>query len=323
MVNGIAERGGLGSDESLGGALLTPIPWVKKREEDQSTALNTAPGSPAGVNTNGNQELRTETEETIDGPHGVGRIETVSVTTNRLGLPTTTTNSPSPNLSPSPTPSSSSTSSHTVHSSPTGDGEGQEAALAQDIALRSAGGVTQGELLRQEQEKGVVPLGLEVPRHPLLTAQAGGATAPPKPDGEGDEHPHARGPNVIGMEDTGPQAHGAGRIVLDMEAAAGRKSPGGAPSSPKFEALQPASIANVKTEEQGDPVLPEGNVGGVAETSNVAAAAGGKRKRDEAEEGEAKRDAEQQQVEQETEQDVQHESEQEAKKNEDEEMTDV
>lgn len=136
--------------------------------------------------------MRTESTETIDGPNGPGGVETVSVSVN--GISSTT----------SPTSTSSGTES--------GD-------LA--AALRAEGGITQGELLRQEQRAGVVPAAQLIGK-----GDESGM-------GEEDELPHARGPEEIGMEDMGPQ-HQAGsgteRVVgavgmqgIDVEAAVGRK----------------------------------------------------------------------------------------------------
>jgi len=174
----------LGSDESLGGALLTPITWLNK-----NGAGSTGTHSPM------EGEVKTESTEMIEGPNGPGGIETVSVSVN--GVSSTT--------SPTSTTSSDATD------------------LA--AALRAEGGITQGELLRQEQRAGVVP-----------TAQLMG-----KGDtdgmGEEDELPHARGPEEIGMEDMGPQGEstterggsavsmGAGMQGIDIEAAVGRRLP--------------------------------------------------------------------------------------------------
>ena len=135
----------LGSDESLGGALLTPITWLQKNGGSTSPLEG---------------EVRTESTETIDGPNGPGGVETVSVSVN--GISSTT----------SPAPSSSGTES--------GD-------LA--AALRAEGGITQGELLRQEQKAGVVPAAQLIGK-----GDESGM-------GEEDELPHARGPEEIGMED--------------------------------------------------------------------------------------------------------------------------
>lgn len=120
----------------------------------------------------------------IDGPNGMGGIETVSVSVNGI-------------------------SSVTAQAS-------NESEIA---SLRAEGGITQGELLRQEQRAGVVP-----------ATQLGGR-GDSDGLGEEDELPHARGPEEIGMEDMGPQ-HSAGSgtergVVgmqgIDIEAAVGRR----------------------------------------------------------------------------------------------------
>lgn len=152
----------LGSDESLGGALLTPIPWLRNQSKSSDV----------------DAEVRTESTETIDGPNGAGSIETVTVSVN--GIP-----------------------SHTA---------------ASQESLRAEGGVTQGELLRQEQEAGVIPVSQ------LSVHQS-------EDDEDEEEIPHARGPQEIGMEDMGPQSSSnserngftVGMQGIDVEAAVGRR----------------------------------------------------------------------------------------------------
>lgn len=141
----------LGSDESLGGALLTPILWLNRN--------GTESHSP---------EVRTESTETIEGPNGPGGIETVSVSVN---------------------------------------------GISSTREIPQINGVTQGELLRQEQRAGVVPAA-QLQQH--------------KSDEE-EESPHARGPEEVGMQDMGPQAassvvHGRGIMEIDVEAAVGRRN---------------------------------------------------------------------------------------------------
>ena len=182
------QQNGLGSDESLGGALLTPISWL------QPSKINGSHSPLEG-------EVTTESTEMIDGPNGMGGIETVSVSVN-----------------------------------------GISSTRSDDVLLRSEGGVTQGELLRQEQRAGVVPV----------------AQLQPKGDveglGEEDESPHARGPDEIGPEDIGTQHTGNGSDKgglavkmqgIDVEAAVGRKTEPGPntedsvispPGTPKREA---------------------------------------------------------------------------------------
>ncbi|KAI1491040.1 hypothetical protein F5X96DRAFT_633498 [Biscogniauxia mediterranea] len=113
-----------GSDEALGGALLTPIPWLQHNHQGMGGSPQTqAQPAIATPDTSGQSgdlegEVRTESTETIDGPNGVGSIETVSVSVN--GIPS--------------------------------------------MGARGVG-VTQGELLRQEQRAGVVPVSQLVPSH--------------------------------------------------------------------------------------------------------------------------------------------------------------
>ncbi|KAK0734822.1 hypothetical protein B0T26DRAFT_599321, partial [Lasiosphaeria miniovina] len=232
LANGVGGAGGrlsintsaannIGSDEALGGALLTPIPWLARHangggSDDSSDAGSLSPSSAAG-----GSQVRTESTETIEGPNGMGSIETVSVSVN--GIPSM----------------------------------GAGAALVQR-------GVTQGELLRQEQRAGVVPLSqlarqqqqqqqqLELAaaalnggslEPSLITDDTGASSEVADEDAamnesaEGedeDEIPHARGPEEIGALDTGSQtattsdlAVGPSGTVdissIDVEAAVGRR----------------------------------------------------------------------------------------------------
>lgn len=142
----LAADNSLGSDEALGGALLTPIPWL--------------------------------TDTTI--PGGRDHVPEES--------------DPSPDSSPGLVGGG-------------GGGLGP-------VPTREAGGVTQGELIRQEQEAGVVPATHQHHQHQLqtdstMTTREGTeemetqTTSPPAEDGE--ELPHARGPAVVGVEDLGLQ----------------------------------------------------------------------------------------------------------------------
>lgn len=196
----------LGSDESLGGALLTPIPWLQ--------SISTANGDAAASDMGG--EVRTERTETIDGPNGTGSIETVSVSVNGISSTTLATIGGSDN----------------------------------EIGLRAEGGVTQGELLRQEQRAGVVPATQLAHMHP-------------NGDGEEDETPHARGPDEIGMEDMGPQGPGNnlrhGIQGIDVEAAVGRKvgayeddEPEHKPQTPKREADEPIQATAKRAKDERD-----------------------------------------------------------------------
>ncbi|OAQ68410.1 protein phosphatase 4 core regulatory subunit R2 [Pochonia chlamydosporia 170] len=157
---------GLGTDEALGGALLTPIPWLTRRSPESN-----------GDTPSAGAQIHSESTETIDGPNGMGRIETVSVSVN--GIPST---------------------GHTR-------------------------GVTQGELLRQEQRAGVVPVS-QLNRNQESPNQEEGEMHE-----EEEEVPHARGPEEIGVGDTGPQGvttsymgeDGVLMQGIDVEAAVGRR----------------------------------------------------------------------------------------------------
>ncbi|ESZ91419.1 hypothetical protein SBOR_8188 [Sclerotinia borealis F-4128] len=191
-------NGGLGSDEALGGALLTPISWLNKRESSlthtSSNGTNSGGASPRG-------EVRTESTETIDGPNGPGGVETVSISVNGI----------------------SSVGSHAMMSLLSS----QSSSSSGEQGLRAEGGVTQGELLRQEQKAGVVPASQLRSLQRDLEREEGGRRGDESGMGEEDEMPHARGPEEVGMEDMGPQEHGKVLRIgggIDVEAAIGRRA---------------------------------------------------------------------------------------------------
>ncbi|KAI9806481.1 MAG: hypothetical protein M1833_003668 [Piccolia ochrophora] len=174
IIGGGGSAGGLGSDESLGGALLTPIPWLRNDQQG---------------------EVHTESTEIVDGPNGVGSVETVSVSVR--GVPS---------------------ASHSQQPEPT----------------REGGAVTQGELLRQEQEAGVIPVTQTLGRQ-TRSASARSEAEAAADQMEEDERPHARGPEVVGVEDMGPQEAGSAKGAFDVEAALGRKPPKKEDEAPESE----------------------------------------------------------------------------------------
>jgi hypothetical protein len=143
--------------------------------------------------------VRTESTETIEGPNGIGSIETVSVSVN--GIPST--------------------------------GAG--------VALLTQRSVTQGELLRQEQRAGLVPMNQLNRQQQQQQAQVAANDAAEEDAtmtedaGEAEEEiPHARGPEEIGPADTGPQSEATANLIasggspmdvqgIDVEAAVGRR----------------------------------------------------------------------------------------------------
>ena len=146
-------------------------------------------GSPGpGLHNGHTSDLRTESTSVIDGPNGAGSVETVTVTVN--GVPST-----------------------------------MPASQAAQEGLHES--ITQGELIRQEQEAGITPVpsgsaNSGIPRSMTGASSVAGraaATDPSSMDGndttqdspaDEEEMVHARGPSVIGMEDMGPQAPGSG-----------------------------------------------------------------------------------------------------------------
>lgn len=191
----VADREGLASDESLGGALLTPIPWLRK-ENSLADAVSNAQSLENGY----------RAEHTED-------VNAIAQTLN------------------------GSSEDHT----PTDE---EKANMTTEEVLRAEGAVTQGELLRQEQEAGVVPVAQATTRRTMLTGTPSIARDPIIASREGEErpeeHPHARGPDLIGMEDMGPQEGGLGvSRPLDLDAAVGRRSKS---PQPQEEAEQEQSV---------------------------------------------------------------------------------
>lgn len=206
LVNGVESPGdsdeGQGTKDMdfIGGAELTEIPWLRNHSTNGGS-----PGTLGGANGGLVGDLRTESTRVIDGPNGAGSVETVTVNMNGV-------------------------SSHTPHSS--------------DPSTSSSGtshGITHGELLRQEQEAGIAPVPSSLARNGRITRSGAAAAAAANRAVLGDsaseavmgdvidenEPVHARGPDVIGMEDMGPQTPGSGLAGgLDLEGALGRRGEG-------------------------------------------------------------------------------------------------
>ncbi|KAK4041566.1 hypothetical protein C8A01DRAFT_45312 [Parachaetomium inaequale] len=252
-----AAANSLGSDEALGGALLTPIPWLARRangggSDDDSEAGGSSPLSASGnpgqqfqaqqqqQRQGGHLEgrVRTESTETIEGPNGIGSIETVSVSVN--GIPST--------------------------------GAG--------VALLTQRSVTQGELLRQEQRAGLVPLN-QLNRQQHQQQQTQGSTSGTAEEDatmsegadEEEEVPHARGPEEIGPADTGPQSEATANYIaggggdggpmdmqgIDVAAAVGRRGVQSPPTQPQQDGGSEGSglVPRSPKREAGDSLEPE------------------------------------------------------------------
>lgn len=255
----------VGSDEALGGALLTPIPWLTRRSPESGDAASTSSGGGStGGGSNSGAQIHSEGTETIEGPNGMGSIETVSVSVN--GVPST----------------------------------------------GHARGVTQGELLRQEQRAGVVPVSQlsrnaghpqhAMQHHQLQSQHEAGAHgdgsdeedvdaddehrpmdedrpasggADEADEDDEDEVPHARGPDEIGVGDTGPQtattsAMGEGGLEMegiDLAAAVGR--PAEEEEHPAQKKHTPESDESAQKAEEEVPLSPD-STGTKREAEDVA-----------------------------------------------------
>ena len=142
------DRDSLGSDESLGGALLTPIPWLRNVNSE----------------TSGSEDVKSAEEEEEDG----------------LGEPLEM-------------PIATSFPSTREHAGASGGAAAMAVGGHGDplVPEREDGAVTQGELIRMEQEAGVIPVAVN---RPMSGTQE---------EGDEDDHIHARGPDVVGAIDMG------------------------------------------------------------------------------------------------------------------------
>ncbi|KAJ9302410.1 hypothetical protein DTO217A2_7403 [Paecilomyces variotii] len=110
---------------------------------------------------------------------------------------------------------------------------------------RESGGVTQGELIRQEQEAGIV-----VTSH--LVTSSEGIEARRSPEAEEDA-PHARGPSVLGVEDMGLQDGKGVEMTLTSQTA----PENGADTSATEQQGQPEGVdaGNGNPDSDGDILL--------------------------------------------------------------------
>ncbi len=196
-------------------------------------------------------DLRTESTSVIDGPNGAGSVETVTVNVNGAH---------------SAQPRDDSTISH---------------------------GITQGELLRQEQEAGIVPVPAPVPNGRVTRSSAAASAAATRAvggedveriaDSEEMEPVHARGPDVIGMEDMGPQTPGSGLAGgIDLEGALGRRGEGETMAATvgrvAEEKEQKGEEKDENKDEDGDGDIVVADADGVAEGDGEGANESGKNK---------------------------------------------
>jgi hypothetical protein len=244
-----AAANSLGSDESLGGALLTPIPWLARRangggsedgaassEDGSASSPITAPTTAAGAS---------EQEAAQPQPDPAAEVPQPQPQTQpQLQI--------APAAAEDSSPSIRTESTETIEG-PNGIGSIETVSVSVNgipstgAAVLASRGVTQGELLRQEQRAGVVPLSQlvrqaqqqQLQQQQQAQAQASAATNDAEAEEErasnaeaaqsadagmdgvvggpatGEEEiPHARGPSEIDDVDTGPQAGSGGATHL-------------------------------------------------------------------------------------------------------------
>ncbi|KAI0435033.1 hypothetical protein F5Y09DRAFT_158819 [Xylaria sp. FL1042] len=258
-----------GSDEALGGALLTPIPWIPHNQRSvsasptQTAQLSQAQqpqptASAQDVPAEFEGEVRTESTETIDGPNGVGSIETVSVSVNGIpsmgarGVSVTQGELLRQEQEAGVVPVSQLVPSHHIHPGSNASAAAQQQQQQQQIQAR----IQQQRSLAQSQSQARAPSSAEpsnspspasntvsTPSSATLEGESVVAAADNVPiaigsvhsnNAEDEEKPHARGPEEIGADDLGPQSTTSSTLPasttvgsrmqgIDIQAAVGRK----------------------------------------------------------------------------------------------------
>ncbi|KAG6115872.1 hypothetical protein E4U13_002388 [Claviceps humidiphila] len=197
----------LGTDEDLGGALLTPIPWLTRRslspEGDNDGRMTPTVSATTGA------QIHSEATETIDGPNGVGRIETVSVSVNgipSIGHHARAVQEHLAGAMPGSHPMRAEKSSDASPLQTPKEDQDQEQDQ-KDANEKQDQDQHQGDDDQEQQE---------------------GPTSP----SDEEEIPHARGPDAIGIRETGPQGSTKNYVAedgsvsmqgIDVEAALGRR----------------------------------------------------------------------------------------------------
>ncbi|KAK1835516.1 hypothetical protein QBC39DRAFT_340421 [Podospora conica] len=291
----------VGSDEALGGALLTPIPWLTGRANGGSAVRATAGSSDDGHDDAENTSplgpgLGPGLPQQPPQPQQQRQTPSSSLLSAQATGPSEGSSGNNPKIR---------TESTETIEGPNGMGSIETVSISVNgIHSTGAGlvqrGVTQGEILRQEQRAGIVPLNQftrEVQQQLRAAAAEEDApmggdddpTADAQHEDDDEEVPHARGPAEIGAADMGPQPATRSVVVVsadgvvtmrgvDVEGAVGRRQDERAdatvPESPKREAAEElaggASPKRMKDEEapkldaEGDVVIGEAGPGAEA-----------------------------------------------------------
>lgn len=181
------DRESLGSDESLGGALLTPIPWLK--DGDLSSSAGSG-GEAASNHGNGKIESWQDASESPEQDVDAEGEADVDADAEMLPLVEEAQHQQQPQAQTNIDMAETAAHAEAI------------AAVAQEhngtlASGRLDGAVTQGELIRMEQEAGIVPVGHED------VHRVGDEGIELDLEDEGDNVPHARGPDVVGTVDMG------------------------------------------------------------------------------------------------------------------------
>ncbi|KAK5945199.1 hypothetical protein PMZ80_002403 [Knufia obscura] len=185
------DRDSLGSDESLGGALLTPIPWLKDGD------LSSSAGSGSGGET---ASSRASSNSRVESWQDASESPEVDVDAEGEAEGEAEVDADAEMLPLVEEPQAQAQTN--INMAETAAHAEAIAAVAQEhndtlAPGRSDGAVTQGELIRMEQEAGVVPVGHED------VHRIGDEGIELDLEDEGDNVPHARGPDVVGTVDMG------------------------------------------------------------------------------------------------------------------------
>ena len=216
----------LGSDESLGGALLTPIPWLSATDSSSPSPMTRSRANTTGSLGEG-MKLQNESSDMVIGPAGKPvKVETVSVVNGALTSP----------LMAGQQESAGATAMET------------DAAVAANQQLKDEEAASKGEMAGARDDEGDV----------AMTGHNAGSMEPDSKEtlvGDGpnqastaadDETPHARGPEAITAEDTG-KVDGSAGSKLDFVKAAGKTDVAAATTTPA-EAAKPLDTAAAESE---------------------------------------------------------------------------
>lgn len=216
----------LGTDDALGGALLTPIPWVTSNKLPTADPLVSGDSaSHPDTQAQAGAQIHSESTEKIDGPNGMGSVETVSVSVN--GIPST-------GRARGITQGELLRQEQRAGLVPVNPLRSTRELSAAEAAAMAGRRAAAGAAEEEEEDEETAAAGGErrSPGHGDDDREQERAGGSAEREDEEEETPHARGPEEIGVGDTGLQTattshlgEGGGLETggIDVEAAVGRK----------------------------------------------------------------------------------------------------